>query len=368
MQMDIDRKDLVSLLDRVAPAATDGAIVTMVRTIRLEARIEGLRCYAVGTTMSVESSMPAVLLKKGICQADSVRLASAAAAMPDGTVSLKYGAEKLVVSAGKRKFTLPTFTVEDFPEIPKSPTTDTFVLPAEAIAAAVERVSWAADRDREHIHGVMLSIRPGEVTAVALSGSSWGMTRIPVERLSGQADIFLPDKILRSVKSLCSADDKELINLSSDGRRVFISSERTLVTSLLPLSPFLDWRPVLAKLDEELQELVSVDGAELQEAARACVVASGEKRPIVSLTFSGNQFSVAIDEAGNPEIAGGIEVSADFKRQDALKFLIDGDNLVQSTKHCDRALIGGGVDQQPLRIRSEDGTYSAVLMPISRGA
>ena len=366
MRMDITRRDFLSLLERCSPAARDGALMTMARMVRLEGSVTGLKCYAVGTTISVESQADAVQLEPGRCSVDSVRAIAAVAAMPEGLVHLKCSDEALVVSAGRRRFTLPLFAIDDFPDIPKSPTGDVFNVPAEAVALCIERTQWARDTGRDFLNGVLLTLEPGKITGVALNGHAWALTTVPIHNLHGSASFFFPERTLKSILALCPGEQNKLLELASDGRRVFISDQRTLVSALLPVQKFLDYNQVLDQIERSTVDLIGVDGKELCEAFKACVVADAESKGSrgILLDISEHGFSVSLERAEGSEIDGAIELDAEILHKDAIRVAADGGYLVHCAQHCDRALIGGDPTQH-LRIRSADGTYQAIVAPMN---
>ncbi len=112
--------------------------------------------------LEVSAGAPGAALVSGRLLADITR------ALPPHPVDVTVDGARLSIACGAARFTLPTMPVEDYPSLPKMPTTAGTVKGAE-FAAAVAQVAVAAGRDDTlpMLTGVRLEIDGDKLTLAA---------------------------------------------------------------------------------------------------------------------------------------------------------------------------------------------------------
>ena len=107
----------------------------------------------------------------------------------DALIDIKLDDNKLVVKAGRSRFTLSTLPANDFPTVEEGPGSLTCSLQQSKLRRLIERTSFAmAQQDvRYYLNGMLLEVSAGIIRAVATDGHRLAMC-------SMKADIGQPDR------------------------------------------------------------------------------------------------------------------------------------------------------------------------------
>ena len=90
----------------------------------------------------------------------------------DALIDIKVDEQKLVVKAGRSRFTLSTLPANDFPTVEEGPGSLTCSLEQSKLRRLIERTSFAmAQQDvRYYLNGMLLEVSAGIIRAVATDG------------------------------------------------------------------------------------------------------------------------------------------------------------------------------------------------------
>ncbi|EGH33365.1 DNA polymerase III subunit beta, partial [Pseudomonas syringae pv. japonica str. M301072] len=95
----------------------------------------------------------------------------------DALIDIKLDDSKLIVKAGRSRFTLSTLPANDFPTVEEGPGSLTFTLVQSKLRRLIERTSFAmAQQDvRYYLNGMLLEVSAGILRAVATDGHRLAM-------------------------------------------------------------------------------------------------------------------------------------------------------------------------------------------------
>jgi DNA polymerase-3 subunit beta len=132
---------------------------------------------------STKAILKADISAKGKVLVPGRLLAEIARALPNKPITFTLDGSRVLVTAGTAKFTLPTLSVNEYPNLPELPET-AGVIPSDVFANAVNQVAVAAGKDDSlpTLTGVHIEINHNKITLAATD-----RYRLAVRELNWQA-------------------------------------------------------------------------------------------------------------------------------------------------------------------------------------
>lgn len=165
-------------------------------------------------TVDVTVSEPGRVLVPGRLLSDIVR------ALPAQPVDLRLEGNRVVLTCGAARFTLPTLPVEDYPSLPAMPTT-AGTLDSDLFADAVAQVALAAGRDDTLpvLTGVRLEIEGEELTLAATDRYRLAVRTLPwkPDQPGMSATALVPARTLSETAKALTSGTEVTVALSSAG-------------------------------------------------------------------------------------------------------------------------------------------------------
>src|SRR5258707_5789840 len=199
----------------------------------------------------------------------------------DAEVSLQPQDKRLVVKAGRSRFSLQTLPAEDFPRLAKATgEVARFALPQKALRHLLGLVQYAmAQQDiRYYLNGLLMVVEGGELKLVATDGHrlAYASREVGGKNLPKQ-EVILPRKtIIELSKLLEDSDDPVAIELSS-AQAKFKFGNVVLVSKLVD-GKFPDYGRVIPQNHPKKLKLERI--ALLQALQRAAILTSDKFRGV----------------------------------------------------------------------------------------
>jgi DNA polymerase III subunit beta len=137
----------------------------------------------------------------------------------DAEVSLQQQDKRLLVRAGKSRFTLQTLPAEDFPRLAKpAGETARFALPQKALRRLLGLVQYAmAQQDiRYYLNGLLMVVEDKTLKLVATDGHRLAYAALKLADELPRQEVIVPRKtVLELAKLLAESDDEVNIELSA---------------------------------------------------------------------------------------------------------------------------------------------------------
>lgn len=132
---------------------------------------------------STKAILKADISAKGKVLVPGRLLAEIARSLPNKPITFTLDGNRVLVTAGTAKFTLPTLSVSEYPTLPELPET-AGVIPSDVFASAVSQVAIAAGKDDSlpTLTGVHIEIKQNKITLAATD-----RYRLAVRELNWQA-------------------------------------------------------------------------------------------------------------------------------------------------------------------------------------
>src|SRR5205814_4858208 len=198
-------------------------------------------------------------------------------ALPEeAEVSLQPQDKRLLVKAGRSRFSLQTLPAEDFPRLAKA-TGDVarFVLPQKALRHLLGLVQYAmAQQDiRYYLNGLLMVVEDRQLKLVATDGHRLAYASLKLNAELPRQEVIVPRKtVLELVKLLADSDEEVAIELSTT--QAAFSFGTVEVVSKLVDGKFPDYTRVIPT---QHKNRLQTEREPLRQALQRAAILSNEK-------------------------------------------------------------------------------------------
>ena len=299
MHFTIQREALLKPLQLVAGVVERRQTLPVLSNVLLV--VEGQQLSLTGTDLEVELVGRVTLedsAEPGEITVPARKLMDICKSLPsDALIDIRVDDQKLLVKAGRSRFTLSTLPANDFPTVEEGPGSLTFNLPQAKLRRLVERTSFAmAQQDvRYYLNGMLLEVQSGLLRAVATDGHRLAMCAMEAAiENTERHQVIVPRKgILELARLLTEQDGEVAIVLGANHIRA-TTGEFTFTSKLVD-GKFPDYERVLPRGGDKL---VIGDRQALREAFSRTAILSNEKYRGIRLQLASGQLKI---QANNPE-------------------------------------------------------------------
>src|SRR5882672_11019254 len=158
-------------------------------------------------------------------------------ALPEDTeVTLQQQDKRLLLKAGRSRFTLQTLPAEDFPKLAKAAGEATrFTLSQKALRRLLGLVQYAmAQQDiRYYLNGLLMVVEEGELKLVATDGHRLAYAAMPLGASLPRQEAIVPRKTVLELGKLLAENDEEVNIEIAPTQAAFRFGPVELVTKLI---------------------------------------------------------------------------------------------------------------------------------------
>jgi DNA polymerase-3 subunit beta len=299
MHFTIQREALLKPLQLVAGVVERRQTLPVLSNVLLV--VEGQQLSLTGTDLEVELVGRVTLdepAESGEITVPARKLMDICKSLPsDALIDIRVDDQKLLVKAGRSRFSLSTLPANDFPTVEEGPGSLTFSLVQSKLRRLIERTSFAmAQQDvRYYLNGMLLEVQTGILRAVATDGHRLAMCSMDaaIEQVE-RHQVIVPRKgILELARLLTEQDGNVSIVLGQHHIRA-TTGEFTFTSKLVD-GKFPDYERVLPRGGDKL---VVADRQGLREAFSRTAILSNEKYRGIRLQLESGLLKI---QANNPE-------------------------------------------------------------------
>lgn len=284
--------------------------------------------------------------------------------LPEGTaVTLETKDAKLLVRAGRSRFSLQTLPAEDFPRLAEGNTAAAAVTVSQRILRALLlRVQYAmAQQDiRYYLNGLLIVLEDDSLHLVATDGHRLAYMSHPIEGVSGRQEVILPRKaVLELVKLLSDSDDPVKLDLLQN--QVRFSFDNVVLVSKVIDGKFPDYARVIPA---NYTKHFVIDRLLLQQALQRAAILSNEKFRGVRLLMTDGGLRISCSNTEQEEAHEELEIDYAADALDIgfnVTYLLDVLNNV-TTDQVDCAF--GDANSSALFTIPGDAAFKYVVMPM----
>ncbi|MBD9413452.1 DNA polymerase III subunit beta [Pseudomonas sp. PDM16] len=299
MHFTIQREALLKPLQLVAGVVERRQTLPVLSNVLLV--VEGQQLSLTGTDLEVELVGRVALedsAEPGEITVPARKLMDICKSLPsDVMIDIRVDEQKLVVKAGRSRFTLSTLPANDFPTVEEGPGSLTFSLVQSKLRRLIDRTSFAmAQQDvRYYLNGMLIEVQTGVLRAVATDGHRLAMCAMEATiENTEKHQVIVPRKgILELARLLTEQDGEVAIVLGANHIRA-TTGEFTFTSKLVD-GKFPDYERVLPRGGDKL---VVGDRQALREAFSRTAILSNEKYRGIRLQLASGLLKI---QANNPE-------------------------------------------------------------------
>lgn len=299
MHFTIQREALLKPLQLVAGVVERRQTLPVLSNVLLV--VEGQQLSLTGTDLEVELVGRVTLedaAEPGEITVPARKLMDICKSLPsDAVIDIRVDDQKLLVKAGRSRFTLSTLPANDFPTVEEGPGSLTFNLPQAKLRRLIERTSFAmAQQDvRYYLNGMLLEVQSSLLRAVATDGHRLAMCSMEAAiQQDGKHQVIVPRKGILELARLLTEQDAEVAIVLGQHHIRANTGEFTFTSKLVD-GKFPDYERVLPRGGDKL---VLADRQGLREAFSRTAILSNEKYRGIRLTLAAGLLKI---QANNPE-------------------------------------------------------------------
>jgi len=225
----------------------------------------------------------------------------------DAEVTLQMQDKRMLVKAGKSRFTLQTLPAEDFPRLAKPAGEQArFALPQKAFKRLLGLVQYSmAQQDiRYYLNGLLVVVDAGQLRLVATDGHRLAYAAMPLEAAVPRQEVIVPRKtVLELTKLLGDGDEEARIELSSS-QAAFSFGSVELVSKLVD-GKFPDYTRVIPTGN---RNTLLLERDPLRQALMRAAILSNEKFRGVRWVLAQGTLKIVSSNAEQEEAEEVLEV------------------------------------------------------------
>ena len=299
MHFTIQREALLKPLQLVAGVVERRQTLPVLSNVLLV--VEGQQLSLTGTDLEVELVGRVTLeepAESGEITVPARKLMDICKSLPaDALIDIRIDEQKLLVKAGRSRFSLSTLPANDFPTVEEGPGSLTFSLVQSRLRRLIERTSFAmAQQDvRYYLNGMLLEVQTGILRAVATDGHRLAMCSMEaaIEQVE-RHQVIVPRKGILELARLLTEQDAEVAIVLGQHHIRATTGEFTFTSKLVD-GKFPDYERVLPRGGDKL---VVADRQGLREAFSRTAILSNEKYRGIRLQLESGLLKI---QANNPE-------------------------------------------------------------------
>ncbi|GLZ86199.1 DNA polymerase III subunit beta [Pseudomonas sp. BN414] len=299
MHFTIQREALLKPLQLVAGVVERRQTLPVLSNVLLV--VEGQQLSLTGTDLEVELVGRVALeepAEPGEITVPARKLMDICKSLPsDALIDIRVDEQKLLIKAGRSRFTLSTLPANDFPTVEEGPGSLNFSLVQSKLRRLIERTSFAmAQQDvRYYLNGMLLEVNAGVLRAVATDGHRLAMCAMNAGiEAAERHQVIVPRKGILELARLLTEQDGE-VRIVLGQHHIRATTGEFTFTSKLVDGKFPDYERVLPRGGDKL---VVGDRQALREAFSRTAILSNEKYRGIRLTLAAGLLKI---QANNPE-------------------------------------------------------------------
>ena len=297
MKVSAPRESLLGPIQSVIGVVERRQTMPVLANVLLVARAD--RLTVTGTDLEVElvASGAVSVQQPGEVTVPGRKLLEILRTLPEkASVSLVREAERVVVKAGRSRFTLSSLPATEFPVIDEINGQQTLRVSREAVALLIDKTSFAmAQQDvRYYLNGTLLETSGGTLRAVATDGHRLSLAETQLAAAATQnQQVILPRKGVLELQRILGGEGEIELAIGTNHLRVQIGDVR--FTSKLIDGKFPEYGRVIPA---KPPHVMSASRELLKQALQRTSILSNEKYRGVRLSFGPNTLTI---QAHNPE-------------------------------------------------------------------
>lgn len=365
MKLDSPRKEFFEAVSSATAAAGGRSPINILQNLKIEAREGNLRVLGCDGEMWVERQLACMVDEPGAICVNAQLLSQLVNSLPDGDLHLEVSdTQGMLLQQGHSEYRMLTLDAADFPEPPDFGGEGELILPMGKLRDAVDSVIFAVSTDthRPILTGVLFNYDGTTLTMVATDTHRLAVRKIDQEGIGSNINAVVPERALKSIKSLPLADT-DTVTLRFGGGRLGVEANGAKVVTQLLAGAYPNWERVVPS---EVTRSWSVETDQLNEKIKRAMILAKDNANRIRFSGSDDQLllSARSEEKGEakeevPMISnnGDIEIAFNGRFVEQALGAIEGEGVrIEMTEHSRPAVFKPADDGQ---------SYFCVIMPMA---
>ncbi|MFZ9653831.1 MAG: DNA polymerase III subunit beta [Gammaproteobacteria bacterium] len=297
MKLTATREEILAPVQNVIGVVERRQTMPVLSNVLLTAR-DG-KLSVTGTDLEVElvSSISLKVAAQGEITVPGRKFLDILRALPEGVnVTLSIESDRLVVRAGRSRFTLSTLAAAEFPLVDEINAQQVLKLPQSAFRRLIDKTHFSmAQQDvRYYLNGMLLESEGGTLRAVATDGHRLALCEANLStRVTGKQQVILPRKGVLELQRMLGDEGEVELAVGTNHVRCTIGEIR--FTSKLIDGRFPEYSRVIPA---HANRVIDADRNTLKQSLQRTAILSNEKYRGIRLNAKPNLLTL---QAHNPE-------------------------------------------------------------------
>src|SRR4051812_17755628 len=330
MKATIERATLLKGLSHVQSVVERRNTIPILSNVLLEAQASGaMRLMATDLDLQIDETIAAAVDQPGATTISAHTLFDIVRKLPEGSqVELNAAEGRIVITAGRARFTLSTLPRDDFPVIAEGELPCTFELPAETLKQIIDKTRFAisTEETRYYLNGIFLHVAD-EATPVLKAAATDGhrLARVTMPRPDGaekMPDVIIPRKCIAELRKLLDEVDGS-VGVSLSNSKIRFDLGQAILTSKLIDGTFPDYSRVIPTGNDKI---LKIDPKSFMQGVDRVSTIATEKTRAVKMALERDKIILSVTSPENgaaAEEVPGEYVSLPFEIGFNSRYLMD---------------------------------------------
>ncbi|MBB6454421.1 DNA polymerase-3 subunit beta [Salirhabdus euzebyi] len=378
MKFVIQRNQLMESVQDVMKAISSKTTIPILSGMKLEATTDGVKLTGSDSDISIESFIPTE--ENGIVFVENIEPGSIilqakyfpeiVRKLPEQTVEIESDEQfNVTIRSGSAEFNLNGQDPQEYPQLPKLHTENSFELPIDLLKDLIRQTVFAVSTSetRPILTGVNMVLRDEKLHFVATDSHRLASRTIPMSDITSEVtfkNIVIPGKSLNELNKILE-DSQDKIEISVTENQILFRTKH-----LYFLSRLLDGNyPETSRLiPEQSKTNVVIDAKELLHSIdRASLLAKESRNNVVKLmTKDGHTIEIS---SNSPEVGKVLdEVKVDSIEGEELKISFSAKYMMDALKAINtekvKILFTGAMRPFIIKPGSEEEEILQLILPV----
>ncbi|RLL41731.1 DNA polymerase III subunit beta [Oceanobacillus piezotolerans] len=375
MKFIIQRDQLISSVQDVMKAISSRTVIPILTGIKIEAKKHGISLTGSDSDISIESYIPAEeddvvnveQIEEGSIVLQAKYFPDIVKKLPEKTVEIECDESlKVTIRSGKAEFNLNGQDAEEYPQLPKIQTDNSFEMPIDLLKSMIKQTVFAVStmETRPILTGVNVNLTNNTLSLVATDSHRLASREVPISDTNIEfKNVVVPGKSLNELNKILD-DAEEKVEISVTNNQILFRTKH-----LYFLSRLLDGNyPETSRLiPEQSKTKIQVKTKELLSTIdRASLLAREERNNVVRLTTQGDNL---IEITSNSPEVGNVteDITVHSIEGEELKISFSSKYMIDALKaiEYDEVIISFTGAMRPFIMRPvDDDSILQLILPV----
>ncbi|MBC9032876.1 DNA polymerase III subunit beta [Sphingomonas sp. JC676] len=303
MKATIERATLLKGLSHVQSVVERRNTIPILSNVLIEAQASGaVRLMATDLDLQIDETIPGAVDQAGATTISAHTLFDIVRKLPEGSqVELTAAEGKMVILAGRARFSLGTLPRDDFPMIAEGELPTVFELPAETLKQIIDKTRFAisTEETRYYLNGIFLHVTDEAVPLLkAAATDGHRLARVTVARPDGaeaMPDVIIPRKCIAELRKLLDEVDGS-VGVSLSNSKIRFDLGQAILTSKLIDGTFPDYSRVIPTGNDKI---LRIDPKSFMEGVDRVSTIATEKTRAVKMALDRDKVILSVTSPEN---------------------------------------------------------------------